>query len=183
MTTPQTALERDVLACVERLVTSCETSAAESNGLEARSTKRLLWRLSRRADGCGSSAKGCAKSARNPMQFEQAGSRVARVRQLRRPPGWDWATLSAFLRWTPHGRFSQSGASRTRTRCSLPCAFWPYWHVRDAGARAGDADPRRGRPCRARGGDLRHERQPHRARQTASRSSTTPGRATSISGR
>ena len=47
MTTPQTALERDVLACVERLVTSCETSAAESNGLEARSTKRLLWRLSR----------------------------------------------------------------------------------------------------------------------------------------
>lgn len=38
MTTPLTALERDLLACVERLVTACETSARELNGLEARST-------------------------------------------------------------------------------------------------------------------------------------------------
>ena len=41
MTTPLTALERDLLACVERLVTACETSAQELSGLEARSTKRL----------------------------------------------------------------------------------------------------------------------------------------------
>ena len=41
MTAPLTALERDLLACVERLVTACETSAAELSGLEARSTKRL----------------------------------------------------------------------------------------------------------------------------------------------
>ena len=33
MTTPLTALERDLLACVERLVTACETSAAELSGL------------------------------------------------------------------------------------------------------------------------------------------------------
>ncbi len=45
MTTPLTALERDLLACVERLVTACETSAAELNGLEARSTKRLQTQL------------------------------------------------------------------------------------------------------------------------------------------
>ncbi|WP_065335020.1 hypothetical protein [Tritonibacter mobilis] len=45
MTTPLTALERDLLACVERLVTACETSAAELSGLEARSTKRLQAQL------------------------------------------------------------------------------------------------------------------------------------------
>ena len=36
MTTPLTALERDLLACVERLLTACEVSAKELNGLEAR---------------------------------------------------------------------------------------------------------------------------------------------------
>lgn len=41
MTTPLTALERDLLACVERLVTACEVSAAELSGLEARSTDRM----------------------------------------------------------------------------------------------------------------------------------------------
>lgn len=41
MTTPLTALERDLLACVERLVTACEVSAAELSGLEARSTTRM----------------------------------------------------------------------------------------------------------------------------------------------
>jgi hypothetical protein len=45
MTTPLTALERDLLACVERLVTACETSAVELSGLEARSTKRLQAQL------------------------------------------------------------------------------------------------------------------------------------------
>ncbi|MFH4013420.1 hypothetical protein WAI66_18865 [Acinetobacter baumannii] len=45
MTAPLTALERDLLACVERLVTACETSAAELSGLEARSTKRLQVQL------------------------------------------------------------------------------------------------------------------------------------------
>ena len=32
MTTPLTALERDLLACVERLVTACEVSAKELSG-------------------------------------------------------------------------------------------------------------------------------------------------------
>ena len=41
MKTPMTALERDLLACVERLVTACETSARELNGLEERSTHRI----------------------------------------------------------------------------------------------------------------------------------------------
>jgi len=41
MTTPLTALERDLLACVERLVTACETSAEELSGLEARSTNKM----------------------------------------------------------------------------------------------------------------------------------------------
>ena len=41
MTTPLTALERDLLACVERLVTACETSAKELSGLEERSTNRM----------------------------------------------------------------------------------------------------------------------------------------------
>ncbi len=41
MTTPLTALERDLLACVERLVTACEVSAKELSGLEARSTTRM----------------------------------------------------------------------------------------------------------------------------------------------
>ncbi|MFH4039640.1 hypothetical protein WAI72_18610 [Acinetobacter baumannii] len=45
MTAPLTALERDLLACVQRLVTACETSAAELSGLEARSTKRLQVQL------------------------------------------------------------------------------------------------------------------------------------------
>ncbi|MYI69221.1 MAG: hypothetical protein F4103_10965 [Boseongicola sp. SB0673_bin_14] len=45
MTAPLTALERDLLACVERLVTACEISAQESIGLEARSTKRLQAQL------------------------------------------------------------------------------------------------------------------------------------------
>ena len=43
--TQLTALERDLLACVERLVRACETSAAELSGLEARSTKRLQVQL------------------------------------------------------------------------------------------------------------------------------------------
>ncbi|WP_300069884.1 relaxase/mobilization nuclease domain-containing protein [uncultured Ruegeria sp.] len=42
---PLTALERDLLACFERLVTACETSAKELSGLEARSTKRLQAQL------------------------------------------------------------------------------------------------------------------------------------------
>ncbi|WP_299150221.1 hypothetical protein [uncultured Tateyamaria sp.] len=41
MTTPLTALERDLLACVERLVTACETSAQELRALEARSTNGI----------------------------------------------------------------------------------------------------------------------------------------------
>ncbi|MGB7242893.1 MAG: hypothetical protein WBC93_12505 [Sulfitobacter sp.] len=41
MTTPLTALERDLLACVERLVTACEVSAKELSGLEARSTTKM----------------------------------------------------------------------------------------------------------------------------------------------
>ena len=41
MTTLLTALERDLLACVERLVTACEVSAKELNGLEARSTTKM----------------------------------------------------------------------------------------------------------------------------------------------
>ena len=41
MTTPLTALERDLLACVERLVTACEVSATELSGLEARSTNGM----------------------------------------------------------------------------------------------------------------------------------------------
>ena len=41
MTTPLTALERDLLACVERLVTACEVSAKELSGLEARSTSKM----------------------------------------------------------------------------------------------------------------------------------------------
>ena len=41
MTTPLTALERDLLACVERLVTACEVSAVELSGLEARSTTKM----------------------------------------------------------------------------------------------------------------------------------------------
>ena len=41
MTTPLTALERDLLACVERLVTACETSAQELSGLEERSTTKM----------------------------------------------------------------------------------------------------------------------------------------------
>lgn len=38
MTTPLTALERDLLACVERLVTACETSVKELARFEARWT-------------------------------------------------------------------------------------------------------------------------------------------------
>jgi hypothetical protein len=45
MTTPLTALERDLLACVERLVTACETSAKELSGLDARSTNRMQSQL------------------------------------------------------------------------------------------------------------------------------------------
>ena len=45
MTTPLTALERDLLACVERLVTACEVSAKELNGLEARSTTKMQSQL------------------------------------------------------------------------------------------------------------------------------------------
>jgi len=41
MTTPLTALERDLLACVERLVMACEASAAELTGLEERSTNGM----------------------------------------------------------------------------------------------------------------------------------------------
>ena len=41
MTTPLTALERDLLACVERLVTACEVSAQELSELEERSTNRM----------------------------------------------------------------------------------------------------------------------------------------------
>ena len=45
MTTPLTALECDLLACVERLVTACEVSAKELNGLEARSTNKMQSQL------------------------------------------------------------------------------------------------------------------------------------------
>ena len=45
MTTPLTALERDLLACVERLVTACEVSAKELSGLEERSTTRMQSQL------------------------------------------------------------------------------------------------------------------------------------------
>lgn len=39
--TPLTALERELLASVERLVTACESSAKELHGLEKRSTSRI----------------------------------------------------------------------------------------------------------------------------------------------
>ena len=45
MTTPMTALERDLLACVERLVTACEVSAQELSGLEERSTTKMQSQL------------------------------------------------------------------------------------------------------------------------------------------
>jgi hypothetical protein len=41
MMAPLTALERDLLACVERLVTACEVSAKELSGLEERSTNKM----------------------------------------------------------------------------------------------------------------------------------------------
>ena len=41
MTIPLTVWERDLLACVERLVTACEVSAQELSGLEERSTTRI----------------------------------------------------------------------------------------------------------------------------------------------
>jgi hypothetical protein len=41
MTTPLTALERDLLACVERLVTVSEVSAKELSVLDARSTTKM----------------------------------------------------------------------------------------------------------------------------------------------
>ena len=40
-TTPLTALERELLASVERLVTACESSAKELHALEKRSTNRI----------------------------------------------------------------------------------------------------------------------------------------------
>jgi len=39
--TQLTALERDLLACVERLVTACEVSAKDLTALETRSTGRI----------------------------------------------------------------------------------------------------------------------------------------------
>ncbi|WP_025051605.1 hypothetical protein [Sulfitobacter noctilucae] len=45
MMEPLTALERDLLTCVERLVTACETSVEALSGLEARSTKKLQAQL------------------------------------------------------------------------------------------------------------------------------------------
>lgn len=39
--TPLTALERELLASVERLVTACESSARELHALEKRSTSRI----------------------------------------------------------------------------------------------------------------------------------------------
>lgn len=41
-----TPLERDLLVCVERLVTACETSLEELSGLEARSTSRIEKQIS-----------------------------------------------------------------------------------------------------------------------------------------
>ena len=41
MMKPLTALERDLLACVERLVKACEVSAKELSGLEERSTTKM----------------------------------------------------------------------------------------------------------------------------------------------
>jgi hypothetical protein len=41
MTTPLTSLEHDLLACVERLVISCEISVLELSGLEQRSTNGM----------------------------------------------------------------------------------------------------------------------------------------------
>ena len=41
MTTPLTALERDLLACVERLVPASEASAKDLTALETRSTGRI----------------------------------------------------------------------------------------------------------------------------------------------
>ncbi|CUJ97599.1 hypothetical protein RUE5091_01824 [Ruegeria denitrificans] len=45
MDQPLTALERDLLACVEQLVTACETSASELRNLEERSTTGIEARL------------------------------------------------------------------------------------------------------------------------------------------
>lgn len=45
MMTPLTALERGLLACVERLVTACEVSAKELSGLEECSTNRMQSQL------------------------------------------------------------------------------------------------------------------------------------------
>lgn len=46
MTQPLTALERELLASVERLATACESSAKELHALEKRSTSRIEKELS-----------------------------------------------------------------------------------------------------------------------------------------
>ncbi|WP_411974700.1 hypothetical protein [Sulfitobacter faviae] len=50
MQTTLTPLERDLLICVERLTTSCETLVEELNGLEARATSRTEKQISYIAD-------------------------------------------------------------------------------------------------------------------------------------
>lgn len=50
MTATLTPLERELLACVERLVATCERSSSELSGLEARSTIRIGAQLSGLAD-------------------------------------------------------------------------------------------------------------------------------------
>ena len=45
-----TPLERDLLACVERLVTTCETSAKELSSLQQRSTNMIETRIAGLAD-------------------------------------------------------------------------------------------------------------------------------------
>lgn len=58
MTTPLTALERDLLACVERLVTACEISASELSGLKERSTNGMQSQM----DGLASSVSALIQS-------------------------------------------------------------------------------------------------------------------------
>ena len=79
MTTPLTALERDLLACVERLVTACEVSAKELSGLEARSTTQdaepdgWIGRLRVGAHSIANGVRGCvARLVERGLELREA---------------------------------------------------------------------------------------------------------------
>jgi hypothetical protein len=76
MTTPLTALERDLLACVERLVTACEVSAKELSGLEERSTTKMQSQMER-----GLELREAAHATRDQLEISE-GRREAVEREL-----------------------------------------------------------------------------------------------------